>query len=125
MDAVGGMLGGLGLFFAGMWLLSENLKALAGRRFRILVTHYIPNRLAAFGWGVLAGSITQSMTALTFISASARQAGLVSTDRSFSIVLGGNIGTSLLVLVVVWGKRFGRSGQKSRSARLIPPARRE
>lgn len=102
IDAFGGMSAGLGLFFAGMWLLSENLKDLASYRFRLLVTNYIPNRLAAFGWGVLAGGATQSMTALTFISGSIRQSGLVSTDRSCSIVLGGNIGTSLLVAVVVF-----------------------
>ena len=101
IEALGGMLGGLGLFFAGMWLLSENLKAMAGRRLRVLVTRYIPNRFAALAWGMLAGSVTQSMTALTLISASGRQAGLFPTARSFSIILGGNIGTSLLVLVVL------------------------
>ncbi len=102
VDGVGGILGGLGLFFAGMWLLSENLKVLAGYRLRILATRWIPGRFAAFGWGMLAGSVVQSMTTLTFVAGSARQAGLISADRSFSIVLGGNIGTSLLVLIVAF-----------------------
>ena len=101
-DGIGGILGGLGLFFAGMWLLSENLKVLAGYRLRILATRWIPDRFAAFGWGMLAGSVVQSMTTLTFVAGSARQAGLISADRAFSIVLGGNIGTSLLVLIVAF-----------------------
>ena len=36
---LGGVLGGLGLFFVGMWLLSENLKAMSSRRLRVIAAN--------------------------------------------------------------------------------------
>ena len=84
-ETLGGMLGGLGLFFAGMWLLSTNLKAIATLRLRVLAASYIQNRFTAFVWGAIAGSVTQSVTSITFIAISMRQAGLISTGRAFSL----------------------------------------
>ena len=34
MELLAGVIGGLGLFIVGMWLLTENLKKLASRRLR-------------------------------------------------------------------------------------------
>ena len=94
-------MGGVGLFFGGMWLLSANLKAVTGRRLSALAERYIHNRFSAFGWGALAGGLTQSMTSLTFIAVSMRQVGLISTNRALAVILGGNVGTSILVLIIV------------------------
>ena len=62
LEVLGGILGGVGLLFFGMWLLSENLKTVVGPRLRILASRLADNRFAAFGWGTLAGAITQSLT---------------------------------------------------------------
>ena len=97
---LGGILGGLGLFLVGTWLLSENLKSLASRRFRAAVAGLLPNRYAAVGWGMLAGSASQSMSALTFITAGILRAGFMFTDRAFAVLIGGNIGGSLIILFV-------------------------
>ncbi len=99
-ETLGGILGGLGLFFVGTWLLTENLDDLTNRRFRMAAATLIFNRFTGYGWGVLAGGITQSSTALTFIIVGMRQAGFVSTHRAFAIITGGNVGTVLIVLVV-------------------------
>ena len=101
METFAGILGGLGLFFAGMWLLSENLKALAVFRLRMFAASWIPNRYAAFGWGAITGLLTQSMTSLTFITVSTRQAGFISTQQALAVILGGNVGASFLVLIAV------------------------
>ena len=50
IEILGGMMGGLGLFFVGVWLLTENLKALAGRRLRMIAHRRTGNRMAAFSW---------------------------------------------------------------------------
>ena len=97
---VGELLGGLGLFFVGMWLLSENLKALANPQLRRIAAYWVPNDYTAWGWGVLAGSVSQNMSALTFITINAVRANLLSTQRSFAFILGGNIGTGTLVLLI-------------------------
>ena len=44
-------IGGLGIFFAGMYLLSENLKKLSGRRFRQAVARWTKSLWAGLLWG--------------------------------------------------------------------------
>ena len=100
IEALGGFFGGLGLFFVGMWMLSESLKRLATRRLRGIAANWVPNRYAALGWGALAGGIIQSMSAMAFIAISLLRANLISTERAFAFILGGNLGVGILVLLV-------------------------
>ena len=100
VEALGGILCGLGLFFVGTWLLSVNLDALTNRRLRMTAANLVSNRFTGYGWGVLAGGIIQSSTALTFIIVGMLRAGFVSTHRAFAVITGGNVGTVLIVLVV-------------------------
>ena len=100
INHLGELLGGLGLFFVGMWLLTDNLKALTTRRVRRIAVNWAPNRYAAWGWGLLCGIVVQSMSAMTFIAISMSRANIVSENRIFAFVLGGNLGLSLLVILV-------------------------
>ena len=102
IDLVGGMIGGLGLFIVGMWLLTENLKTLASRRLRRMAGRWTANRFSAVLWGALAGGITQSMSALTFIVVSFLRSGLVTTKGALALILGGCVGISALVLIVTF-----------------------
>ncbi len=102
IETIGGMAGGLGLFFAGMWFLTENLKTLASRRLRVIANRWTSNRFAAFAWGAIAGTVTQSTAVLTFIVVSMLRSDFVSTRGAFAILLGGNLGVVLLVLVVTF-----------------------
>ena len=97
-----GIAGGLGLFIAGMWLLTENLKTLAGRRLRRSASRWTNNRTSALLWGILAGGITQSMTALTFIVVSILRSGLIATQGALALILGGCVGASFLVVIVTF-----------------------
>ena len=106
LDLIGGMIGGVGLFFVGMWLLTDNLKALAGRRLRLIARRWTERRMAAFSIGALAGVTTQSMSALTFIVVSMAKSRLVSTRGAFAIVLGGNVGVTLLVFMLTFDIRL-------------------
>ena len=102
IEVIGGVAGGLGIFFVGMWLLTENLKALATRRLRLIASRWTGNPTTAFAWGAVAGAITQSMSALTFIMVSILRSGLISTKGGFAVILGANIGITLLVFVVTF-----------------------
>ena len=102
IDLLGGMIGGLGLFMVGMWLLTENLKALASRRLRRTAGRWTSNRFSALLWGTLAGGITQSMPALTFIVVSTLRSGLITTKGALALILGGSIGVTALVLIVTF-----------------------
>ena len=102
IELIGGMVGGLGIFFVGMWFLTENLKALATCRIRLIANRWTGNQMVAFAWGTVASVITQSMSALTFIVVSILRSGLISTRGGFAVILGGNVGITLLVLVVTF-----------------------
>lgn len=102
IELFAGIAGGLGLFIVGMWLLTENLKALATRRLRQTAIRWTANRFSAFAWGTLAGAITQSLSALTFIVVSILRSGLITTQGAFALLLGGTVGASVLVIVVTF-----------------------
>jgi phosphate:Na+ symporter len=92
-------LGGLGIFFAGMYLLKENLKKLAGRRFKQLVAVWTRGRFAGLGLGVVAGGVMQSTTAVTFILASMIASGLINVGGALPIITGANVGATFLILI--------------------------
>ncbi len=99
-EVIGGILGGVGLLFFGMWLLSENLKTLVGPRLRMLAARLADNRFAGFGWGTLAGAITQSSPAVTFITISMLRSGLISARQGYPIALGAQMGVGLILFIV-------------------------
>ena len=99
-EVIGGILGGVGLLFVGMWLLSENLKVLVGPRLRMLASRLANNRFAGFGWGTLAGAITQSSPAVTFITISMLRSGLISSQQGYPIALGAQLGVGLILFIV-------------------------
>ena len=120
-----GLVGGIGLFIAGMWLLTENLKTLASRRLRRSTSRWTTNRFSALMWGVFAGGITQNITALTFIVVSILRSGLIETRTALALILGGCIGSSFLVLIVTFDVKvsalyvLGVSGVVVASERLL------
>ena len=97
---LGQLSGALGLFFMGVKLLTDQLKALTNRRLRLSVARWTNGRWMGFLWGMVAGSVMQSMTVLTLIILSTLRSDLVSPKRAFPILLGGNVAAALLVLVV-------------------------
>ena len=119
-----GIAGGVGLLIAGMWLLTENLKTLASWRLRRSASRWTTNRFSALLWGILAGGITQSMTALTFIVVSILRSGLIGTRGALALILGGCVGASLLVVIVTFDIKvvalylLGLSGTVVASERL-------
>ena len=101
-DIFPGIVGGFGLFILGMWLLTENLRSLVSRRLRRAASRWTANRFSALLWGCLAGSITQSMPALTFIVVSILRSGLITTQGALALLLGGGVGVTILVFIVTF-----------------------
>ena len=97
---LGGIAGGLGLFFMGAKLLSEHLRLLTNRRLRMSAARWTKSRWTGFAWGALAGAVAQAMPALIFIAVSMLRSGLLSVRRAFPILLGGNVGGACLLLIV-------------------------
>lgn len=102
IELLGGIVGGCGLFIVGMWLLTENLKQLASRRLRRAARRWTANPFKAVMWGTIAGAVSQSMTALTFIVVSILRSGLTTTGGGIAMIVGGWIGTTALVMLVTF-----------------------
>ena len=103
---LGGVVGGIGLFFMGARLLSEHLKALADRRVRMSAARWTGSHWAGCAWGIIAGAITQSMQALTFISIGMLRSGLLTARRTMLLLIGGNVGVVLMLLIVMYDIRL-------------------
>jgi phosphate:Na+ symporter len=97
--AVAAALGGLGIFFAGMFQLKENLKKLTSRRFRQLMASWTRRPGTGVVLGIAAGGVMQSTTAVTFILASMISSGMLSVAGAFPVIAGANVGSTLLVML--------------------------
>lgn len=95
------MLAGLGLFFVGVALVKGNLKNIASRKFRGLVTRMSGNVLGAASWGIFSGLLTQSGRTTSYIMASFVHTGLLGVRRALPVVIWANLGCALLVFAAV------------------------
>ena len=97
---IGGFAGGLGLFYMGLSLLTRHIKGLADRRVRQSAAQWTESRWSGCVWGMLAGAITQTMPALTFVTVGMLRSGILTAQRAFPILIGGNVGGVLLLLIL-------------------------
>ncbi|MBI3927675.1 MAG: Na/Pi cotransporter family protein [Armatimonadetes bacterium] len=100
-EIAGTLLAGIGLFFTGLKLVSENLKQMTSRRFRALVARWTGRSALAGLWGLVLGVVTQSASGVTFIAISLLAGGLITVRRALPILAWANVGLSALVLVAV------------------------
>lgn len=97
LSVLGTVLAGLGLFFVGLDFLTINIQKLTGRKFRKAVTSWTKNPVMAMGWGCFLGAVTNSSTISTFILVSLLNSGLIMVQGALPIIIGTNIGCSVLV----------------------------
>ncbi|MCM2439404.1 Na/Pi cotransporter family protein [Agrobacterium vitis] len=90
---------GLGLFFIGVKLIGGNLRLMAGRGFRAVIGRAVARPSIAAALGVVAGALTQSTNAVTFICINTVAAGLVQARQILPVMIWANVGTCALVLL--------------------------
>lgn len=88
-------LGGVGLFLVGMLLLTDGLKALAGRRMRDALARFTSTPLSGAATGTLTTAIIQSSSATTVAAVGFVASGLLTFPQALGIIFGANIGTTL------------------------------
>ena len=96
------LVGGIGVFLLGMVLLTEGLKAAAGRSLRRGLARFTANRWAAVGSGALATAVVQSSTATTMTSIGLVAAGLLPPVNAVGVILGANLGTTSTAWIVAY-----------------------
>ena len=88
-------LGGLGLFLLGMVVLTEGLRALAGRALRRTLSRFTRSPLSGAMTGAVTTAVVQSSSATTVATVGFVGAGLLTFPQALGIVLGANVGTTM------------------------------
>jgi phosphate:Na+ symporter len=94
------VIGGLGLFFLGMTLMSNGLKQAAGQKLKKLLETLTKNRVSGVVVGTLVTCLIQSSSATTVITIGLINAGLLTLRQSLGVILGANIGTTITAWIV-------------------------
>ncbi|HOP47374.1 MAG TPA: Na/Pi symporter [Desulfobacteraceae bacterium] len=101
IESVSMLVAGLGLFFVGIRLVSNNLKQMTSRRFKLFIARFTDSGIISGLWGLISGFITQSTSVNSFIVASLISSGLITVRKSLPIIIWANAGCSTLVLFAV------------------------
>ncbi len=94
------LVGGLGLFFLGMRMMSDSLKKVAGNRLKNTLEVLTKRPIIGLVVGAIVTMLVQSSSATTVMTVGFVNAGLLTLRQAISIVLGANIGTTLTAWLV-------------------------
>jgi len=94
------VLGGLGIFFFGMKLLSEGLQSISSRMIRKVINSLTTNRFMAVIVGMIVTMIVQSSSVSTVMTVGFVNAGLMNLTQAIGVIFGANIGTTITGWVI-------------------------
>lgn len=102
------LLGGIGLFLLGVFLLTDGLKTAAGDALRRILVRFTGRPAAAFVSGAGITVLAQSSSATTLATIGFVSAGILTFSQAIGIVMGASLGTtSTGWLVSLVGLKFG------------------
>jgi len=91
------LMGGVALLLWGLHMVHSGILRAFGPNLRQLLAKALSNRFTAFGAGLGLTAVLQSSTATALITSSFTSEGLVSLVPALAIMLGANVGTTLIV----------------------------
>ena len=94
------LMGGVALLLWGLHMVHSGILRAFGPDLRILLAKALNNRFTAFAAGLGLTALLQSSTATALITSSFASEGLVSLVPALAIMLGANVGTTLIVQVL-------------------------
>lgn len=94
MQSLWTMLGGVVLFLFGITLLGEYLRELEGGRAERLLRRATNGRWRGFLLGFLVTAVVQSSSAVTVMTVSLADAGILSLEQIIPVMIGSNLGTT-------------------------------
>lgn len=98
-EALGTFLGGIGIFFVGMHLLKNGLAHMTGRKLRMALSRVVGRKRYAGPLGLVVGLVSQSRSAITFVTGSMVAGGLMTVRQALPVVFWANVGCGGLVLL--------------------------
>ncbi len=95
LDVLASLVGGIGLFLLGMWLMTEGLKLAAGGALQAVLESWTRSAPRAFLAGALITALLQSSSAVTVATLGFVNAGLLSLAQAVWLIIGANVGTTM------------------------------
>lgn len=97
-----GLIGGLGLFIYGMFLLSDSLKKLSLGLLKALLEKITSNRFKSMIVGIGVTALIQSSSATSVILIGFLNASILSLAAAMAIMIGANIGTTITAQLIAF-----------------------
>ena len=94
------LMGGVALLLWGLHMVHSGILRAFGPDLRLLLAKALNNRLTAFAAGLGLTALLQSSTATALITSSFTSEGIVSLVPALAIMLGANVGTTLIVQIL-------------------------
>src|SRR6185436_14777762 len=94
------LMGGVALLLWGLHMVHSGILRAFGPDLRLLLARALSNRFTAFGAGLGLTALLQSSTATALITSSFTSEGIVSLVPALAIMLGANVGTTLIVQIL-------------------------
>lgn len=95
LGVLASLLGGIGLFLLGMWLMTEGLKLAAGGALQAVLESWTRSAPRGFLAGVLITALLQSSSAVTVATLGFVNAGLLNLAQAVWLIIGANVGTTM------------------------------
>lgn len=96
-------LGAVAMFLFGMKIMSDGVQHASGTRLRKFLNSMTHSKIRAVLAGIGLTSVIQSSSAVSVLTLSFVNAGLLNLLRAFAIIIGANIGTTLTLWIVSFG----------------------
>lgn len=96
------VLGSLGLFLLGMWLMTEGLKLAGGKALESLLRQWTSSRFKGLLSGTIMTALVQSSSAVTVATLGFVNAGLMNFQQAVWVVFGSNVGTTFTAWIVTF-----------------------
>lgn len=94
------LVGGLGLFIAGMNMMSHGIEKVAGSKLRSILKAFTKTKFLGLMVGLFFTAVIQSSSATTVMVVSFANSGLLTLSEAYGIILGANIGTTVTAMLV-------------------------
>ncbi|MFW5873009.1 MAG: Na/Pi symporter, partial [bacterium] len=97
-----GLLGGLGLFLFGMYMMSEGMQKSAGNKMRSILSSLTNNRFVSVGVGAFVTMLIQSSSATSVMLVSFVNSRLMKFKQTLGVILGAAIGTTITAQLIAF-----------------------
>lgn len=94
------LVGGIALCLYGMKVMSQGVLKVAGALMRANLRTLGSNPVSSFGTGLWITALIQSSSAMTLMTVSLVNAGILTLDQSIGIMMGANVGTTVSAWII-------------------------